>query len=69
MTPAERQATISNYLTIAKLHTDLVSDKVDELRLLVEDIKDLENNPATRARLWSEMAMMFAGMAAQELGA
>jgi stage III sporulation protein SpoIIIAA len=68
MTEQERRESIHNYLTIAKPHSEEVSSLLDQIRVIADEIKEIENNPVVRARLWSEISAMFAGMSVRELG-
>jgi hypothetical protein len=68
MSAQQRREAISNYLSIAKPHSMEVSELLEQIRSLADEIKEQEENPVTRARLWSELSVMFSGMAARELG-
>lgn len=65
-----RNQAIQGYLTAksAKV-SEATSDLIESIRIAAEDIKDAEESPINRARIYSELAAYFAQMAARELNA
>jgi hypothetical protein len=66
-TEQQRTETIVKHLRIAKPYKNQVSDLIEQIRILGEDLGEVEPDPKTKARIYSELAGYFSQLAVREL--
>jgi len=67
LTEQQRTETIVKHLRVAKPYKSQVSDLIEQIRILGEDLREVEPDPKTKARIYSELAGYFSQMAVREL--
>jgi len=67
LTEQQRTETIVRHLQVAKPYKNQVSDLIEQIRILGEDLEDAEPDRITKAKIYSELAGYFSQMATREL--
>ena len=67
LTEQQRTDSIIQHLQIAKPYKSQVSDLIEQIRILGEDINDAEPDQTTKAKIYSELAGYFYSLAVREL--
>jgi hypothetical protein len=67
LTEQQRTETIVRHLQVAKPYKNQVSDLIEQIRILGEDLGDAETDRITKAKIYSELAGYFSQMATREL--
>ena len=66
-TEQQRTETIVKHLRVAKPYKSQVSDLIEQIRTIGEDLREVEPDPKTKAKIYSELAGYFSQMAVREL--
>jgi len=67
LTEQQRTETIVRHLQVAKPYKNQVSDLIEQIRILGEDLGDVEGDRTIKAKIYSELAGYFSQMAVREL--
>jgi hypothetical protein len=67
LTQQQRTDSIIQHLRIAKPYKSQVSDLIEQIRILGEDLEDAETDQTTKAKIYSELAGYFSSLAVKEL--
>jgi hypothetical protein len=67
LTEQQRTDSIIQHLQVAKPYKNQVSDLIEQIRILGEDLGDAEPDQITKAKIYSELAGYFSQMTVREL--